>query len=94
MGKSILIVTLALALVACASGPRSCPAPGDYVHARAAEPYTVPAGLERPSPAGRLPVPTGRSAVPAGLQGNRYEAADGSMRCLDQPPPMRPTLTG
>lgn len=89
---SIAALAGTLLLGGCASGPRSCPEPGDYVTAQPATPYTVPEGLERPSPAGRLVIPQGPGTVPAGLQGNRYEASDGSIRCLDQPPPMRRDL--
>ncbi|MCA1799151.1 MAG: hypothetical protein LC632_06735 [Xanthomonadaceae bacterium] len=94
MKNIVLVGALAgvLLLGGCASGPRSCPEPGDYAAASPANPYTVPEGMERPSPAGRLAIPQGHGTVPAGLQGNRYQAADGSVLCLEQPPPMRRDL--
>lgn len=92
--KSAAAVAVLVTLAGCSSGPVRCPEPGAYVHARAVEPYQVPEGMVRPADSGRVRIPQPSDRVAPELRGNQWEAEDGTLRCLDTPPPPRRELRG
>lgn len=87
--KSItLAAVVALATAGCSGNPR-CGEPGPYMAAATRPPLIVPEGLDSPDPDRRMTIPSGADVVHPELRGQAVINPDGSLRCLESPPPLR-----
>lgn len=82
-----LLVTLG-ALSGCGGAIR-CGDPGPYMQASPRPPLVLPDGLERPPEGHRIRVPEGADVVHPELRGQAVENPDGTLRCLESPPPLQ-----
>ena len=84
--KNLAALAAFLLVTGCSS--LRCGAPGPYMDATALPPLQVPAGLAALDSRDDVRVPNAADVVHPELRGQRYEASDGSMQCLDAPPPI------
>ncbi len=88
--STILAAVVALVAAGCSGNPR-CGEPGPYMAASPRPPLTVPEGLDAPDPSRRMTIPSGADVVHPELRGRTVVNPDGSLRCLESPPPLRET---
>lgn len=89
MNKAVILTILASAIVLAGCGTTGCPKPGPYLEAQPEKPLAIPPDLNNPAAGRSMTIPEGGAAVHVDLRGQAYQAPDGSMRCLETPPPMR-----
>lgn len=80
---------VALGALAGCSGTIRCGDPGPYMEASPRALLVMPEGLEHPPEERRLRIPEGADVVHPELRGQAVENPDGSLRCLESPPPLQ-----
>lgn len=83
------LAAVAAFLLVSGCGTLRCGEAGPYMDAETVAPLVVPDGLAKLDRSRQMPVPEAADVVHPELRGRRVMQADGSMRCLEAPPPPR-----